>query len=67
MPREKFVRLYEFQHGLIYKWENEVNDRIKIDDLDDERILNVVHSAVRRGHLSIRASGAWSVDVGKGV
>ena len=52
MPREKFVRLHEFQHGLIYKWENEVNDRIKIEDLDDKRILNVVHSAVRRGRLS---------------
>lgn len=52
MPREKFVRLHELNHGLIYKWENEINNRLKIDDLDDRRILNVVHSAVRRGRLS---------------
>lgn len=52
MPREKFIRLHELQHGLIYKWENEVNTGLKIEDLDDRLIMNVVHGAVRRGRLS---------------
>lgn len=52
MPREKFVRLHELQHGLIYKWENEVNATLKIEDLDERLIMNVVHGAVRRGRLS---------------
>ena len=52
MPREKFVRLHELQHGLIYKWENEVNATLKIEDLDERMIMNVVHGAVRRGRLS---------------
>lgn len=52
MPREKFIRLHELQHGLKYKWENEVNKRLKIDDLDEKLIMNVVHGAVRRGRLS---------------
>lgn len=52
MPREKFIRLHELQHGLIYKWENEVNATLKIEDLDERLIMNVVHGAVRRGRLS---------------
>jgi len=52
MPREKFIRLHELQHGLIYKWENEVNASLKIEDLDERLIMNVVHGAVRRGRLS---------------
>lgn len=52
MPREKFIRLHEHQHGLIYKWENEVNTGLKIEDLDERLIMNVVHGAVRRGRLS---------------
>lgn len=52
MPREKIIRLHELQHGLKYKWENEVNKRLKIDDLDEKLIMNVVHGAVRRGRLS---------------
>ena len=52
MPREKFIRLHEHQHGLIYKWENEVNAGLKIEDLDERLIMNVVHGAVRRGRLS---------------
>ena len=52
MPREKFIRLHELQHGLIYKWENEVNASLKIEDLDERMIMNVVHGAVRRGRLS---------------
>lgn len=52
MPREKFIRLHELQHGLIYKWENGINTDLKIDDLDEQLIMNVVHSAVRRGRLS---------------
>lgn len=52
MPREKFIRLHELQHGLIYKWENEVNATLKIENLDERLIMNVVHGAVRRGRLS---------------
>ena len=52
MPREKFIRLHELQHGLIYKWENEVNASLKIEELDERLIMNVVHGAVRRGRLS---------------
>lgn len=52
MPREKFIRLHELQHGLIYKWENEVNASLKIEDLDECLIMNVVHGGVRRGRLS---------------
>ena len=52
MPREKFIRLHEHQHGLKYKWENEVNATLKIEDLDERMIMNVVHGAVRRGRLS---------------
>lgn len=52
MPREKFIRLHELQHGLKYKWEHEVNKRLNIDDLDEKLIMNVVHGAVRRGRLS---------------
>lgn len=52
MPREKFIRLHELQHGLKYKWENEVNHNLTIDDLDERLIHNVIHNAVRRGRLS---------------
>ena len=52
MPREKFIRIHELQHGLIYKWENEVNASLKIEDLDECLIMNVVHGGVRRGRLS---------------
>ena len=52
MPREKFIRLHELQHGLKYKWENEVNKNLTIDDLDELLIHNVIQSAVRRGRLS---------------
>lgn len=52
MPREKFIRLHELQHGLKYKWENEVNHNLTIDDLDERLIHNVIQSAVRRGRLS---------------
>lgn len=51
MPREKFLKLHEAQHGLKYKWENEVNRDLGVDDLDDALILNVIQSAVRRGRL----------------
>lgn len=52
MPREKFIRLHERQHGLKYKWENEVNPNLTIADLDEQLIHNVIQSAVRRGRLS---------------
>lgn len=52
MPREKFIRLHELQHGLKYKWENEVNHNLTIGDLDGQLIQNVIQSAVRRGRLS---------------
>lgn len=52
MPREKFIRLHELQHGLKYKWENEVNHNLTIDDLDERLIHNVIQNAVRRGRLS---------------
>lgn len=52
MPREKFIRLHELQHGLKYKWENEVNQNLTIDDLDEQLIHNVIQGAVRRGRLS---------------
>ena len=52
MPREKFIRLHELQRGLKYKWENEVNQNLTIDDLDEQLIHNVIQSAVRRGRLS---------------
>lgn len=52
MPREKFIRLHELQHGLKYKWENEVNHNLTIDDLDERLIHNVIQNTVRRGRLS---------------
>ena len=52
MPREKFIRLHELQHGLKYKWENEVNHNLTIGDLDERLIHNVIQNAVRRGRLS---------------
>ncbi len=52
MPRERFLHLHERIHGLIYSWENEVNHRLSIDMLDAERIMEVIHGAVRRGRLS---------------
>lgn len=52
MPREKFIRLHELQHGLKYKWENEVNHNLTIDNLDEQLIHNVIQNAVRRGRLS---------------
>lgn len=52
MPREKFIRLHELQHGLKYKWENEVNHNLTINDLNEQLIHNVIQSAVRRGRLS---------------
>lgn len=45
MPREKFIRLHELQHGLKYKWENEVNHNLTIDDLDERLIHNVIRNA----------------------
>lgn len=55
MPREKFIRLHELQHGLKYKWENEINQRLSVNDLDEQLILNIIQSAVRRGRLSSAA------------
>lgn len=55
MPREKFIRLHELQNGLKYKWENDVNHNLTIDDLDGQLIQNVIQSAVRRGRLSSAA------------
>lgn len=52
MPREKFIRLHEHQHGLKYKWESKVNQQLTIEDLDEQLIQNVIQSAVRRGRLS---------------
>ncbi|WP_290452465.1 ATP-binding protein [uncultured Muribaculum sp.] len=52
MPREKFIRIHELQHGLKYKWENDVNHNLTIDDLDEQLIQNIIQSAVRRGRLS---------------
>jgi ATP-dependent DNA helicase RecG len=52
MPREKFIRLHELQHGLKYKWENNVNLDLTIEDLDELLVHNVIQSAVRRGRLS---------------
>lgn len=52
MPREKFIRLHELQHGLKYKWENEVNQNLTIDDLDERLIHNLIQNAVRLGRLS---------------
>ncbi len=52
MPREKFIRLHELQHGLKYKWESKVNQQLTIEDLDGQLIQNVIQSAVRRGRLS---------------
>ncbi len=52
MPREKFIRLHELQHGLKYKWESKVNQQLTIGDLDGQLIQNVIQSAVRRGRLS---------------
>lgn len=52
MPREKFIRLHELQHGLKYRWENEVNHNLTIDDLDERLIHNLIQNAVRRGRLS---------------
>lgn len=55
MSRERFLRMHERAHGLIYTWENEVNPGFSLDMLDEELILNVVQGAVRRGRLSIAA------------
>lgn len=52
MPREKFIRLHELQHGLKYTWESKVNKQLTIGDLDGQLIQNVIQSAVRRGRLS---------------
>lgn len=52
MPREKFIRLHELQHGLKYTWESKVNQHLTIGDLDGQLIQNVIQSAVRRGRLS---------------
>lgn len=52
MPREKFIRLHELQHGLKYTWESKVNQQLTIGDLDGQLIQNVIQSAVRRGRLS---------------
>lgn len=52
MPREQFIRLHERQHGLTYKWENDGNTRLRIEDLDEQLIMNVIQNAVRRGRLS---------------
>lgn len=52
MPREKFIRLHELQHGLKYTWESKVNRQLTIGDLDGQLIQNVIQSAVRRGRLS---------------
>lgn len=52
MPREQFFRLYELQHGLKYKWENDVNHSLSLEDLDEQLIHSVIQSAVRRGRLS---------------
>ena len=57
MPREKFLRLHEIQHGLKYKWENEVNPNLTVDDLDENLIHGVIRNAVRRGRLSSVALG----------
>lgn len=51
MPREKFIRLHELQHGLKYRWESKVNQQLTIDDLDGQLIQNIIQSAVRRGRL----------------
>ncbi len=55
MPREKFIRLHEHQHGLKYRWESMENQQMTIDDLDGQLIQNVIQSAVRRGRLSSAA------------
>ncbi len=55
MPRECFLRLYEEQTGLTYKWERKVNLSLTIASLDDDLIHRVVEGGIRRGRLSDEA------------
>lgn len=55
MPRERFLRLYEGQKGLTYKWERNINPNLTIDTLDDDLIRRVVTGGIRRGRLSEEA------------
>ncbi len=52
MPRERFLRLYEEQTGLKYKWERKVNSGLTIASLDENLIRKVVDGGIRRGRLS---------------
>ncbi len=52
MPRERFLRLYEEQTGLTYKWERKVNTQLTVASLDEDLIRNVVNGGIRRGRLS---------------
>lgn len=52
MPREKFIKLHEQQHGLRYKWESDLNPDMDSGNLDEQLISDVIRSAVRRGRLS---------------
>jgi len=55
MPRERFLRLYEAQTGLTYKWERKVNSNLTLDSLDNDLIRRVVDGGIRRGRLSDEA------------
>lgn len=57
MPREKFLRMYEAQTGLTYKWERKVNSNLTVDSLDNDLIHRVVDGGIRRGRLSEEAKG----------
>lgn len=55
MPREKFLRLCELEKGLTYKWEDIVNERLTVSELDEDLIHNIISGAVRRGRLTSSA------------
>lgn len=52
MPRERFLKIHEQQHGLHYNWEDNENPNVSLSSLDEVLIGNVIKGAIRRGRLS---------------
>lgn len=52
MPRERFIRMLELaKGGLRYNWENLINEKLTLEDIDEYWVRNAVRGGVRRGRL----------------
>ena len=52
MPQELYVRMLEKRKGLIYNWEKQVNENLRLADIDQARIKWVIKTAISNGRLT---------------